>query len=99
MPELRHSAPQRKRQTTASSRRAGAAARPSCVRAWQVKDENAYALRDASAKVRCMRPERLKIAIGYGSKTAGVVFRGCAYARVGRRHAVSVGDVIDASRP
>ena len=29
--ELRHSAPQRKRQTTASSRRAGAAARPSCV--------------------------------------------------------------------
>ena len=45
MPELRHSAPQRKRQTTASSRRAGAAARPSCVRAWQVKDENAHALR------------------------------------------------------
>ena len=54
---------------------------------------------DASAKVRCMRPQGSNIAAGYGSKTARVIFRGCAYNRVGRGHAVSVGETIDSSRP
>jgi hypothetical protein len=54
---------------------------------------------DASAKVRCMGPQGSNIATGYGSKTAGVIFRGCAYDRVGRCHAVSVGEMIDSSRP
>ena len=35
----------------------------------------------------------------YGSKPAGVIFRVCAYDRVGRRHAVSVGKMINSSRP
>ena len=54
---------------------------------------------DPSAKMRCMRPQGSNIATGYGSKTAGVIFRGCAYDRVGRGHAVSVGEMIDSSRP
>src|SRR6516165_1628560 len=54
---------------------------------------------NASAKVRCMRPQGSNIATGYGSKTTGDIFRGCAYDRVGRRHAVSVGEMIDSSRP
>src|SRR6478672_1992218 len=54
---------------------------------------------DASAKMRCMRPQGSNIATGYGSKTAGVIFRGYAYDRVGRGHAVSVGEMIDSSRP
>ena len=37
--------------------------------------------------------------MGYGSKTAGVIFRRCAYDRVGRRYVVSVGEMIDPSRP
>src|ERR1700749_4131058 len=53
----------------------------------------------ASAKMRCMRSQRSSIAARYDSKTAVMIFRGCAYDRVGRRHAVSVGKVIDSSRP
>ena len=54
---------------------------------------------DAGAKVRCMRPQGSNIATGYVVKMAGVIFRGCAYDRVGRRHAICVGEMIDSSRP
>ena len=46
-----------------------------------------------------MRPQGSNIATGYVSKMAGIIFRGCAYDRVGRGHAVSVGETIDSSRP
>jgi hypothetical protein len=54
---------------------------------------------DTSAKLRGMGPQPSNIATGYGSKTAGAIFRGCAYDRVGRRRAVSVAEMIDSSRP
>src|SRR6516164_6350949 len=43
---------------------------------------------DTSAKVRCIRPQGSNIATGHVSKTAGIIFGGCDYDRVGRRHAV-----------
>jgi len=54
---------------------------------------------DASAKMGRMKPQGSNIAARYDSKTPVVIFEGCAYDRVGRRHAVSVGKVIDPSRP
>ena len=54
---------------------------------------------DTSAKLLCMRPHRSNIAMGYGGKTATAIFRGCSHDRVGRRRAVSVGEMIDPARP
>jgi hypothetical protein len=54
---------------------------------------------DTSAKLRGMGPQRSNIATGYGSKTASAIFRGCTFDRVGRHRAVSVGEMIDSSRP
>jgi hypothetical protein len=54
---------------------------------------------DASTKKRCMRPQGSRIAAGYGSNAAGVIFRNCCYNRVGRCHTVSVGKMIDSFRP
>ena len=38
---------------------------------------------DASTKKRCVRRQGSRIAAGYGSKAAGVIFRSCCYDRVG----------------
>jgi hypothetical protein len=54
---------------------------------------------DTSATLLGMRPHRSNIAMGYGGKTAIAIFRGCTYDRVGRRRAVSVGEMIDPGRP
>ncbi len=54
---------------------------------------------DASAKMQCMRPQGPNIAAGYASKIAGVIVRGCADDLVDRCQAVSVGKMIDSSRP
>jgi hypothetical protein len=54
---------------------------------------------DTSAKLLGMRPHSSNIAMGYGGKTATAIFRGCTYDRVDRGRAVSVGEMIDPSRP
>ena len=54
---------------------------------------------DTSAKLPGMRPQRSNITTAYGTKTASATFRRSTFDRVGGPRAVSVGEMIDPSRP